>query len=639
MPRAFIILVLLACASLAGAGFAPSQTAVRQGAPSTGIVVGVVVDRMSGRTIPDAIVTVTVPTFGAPATPTASIPQCVMTDPAGRFAFTGLPAGTLLFRATKAGYATQDQRLMVDAAAGMTEIELRDGERITNATLSLTKYASITGRVTDDLGDPVVGVTVRAHRRIFEAGRRRLDYGQGATVQTDDRGIYRVATLPPGEYLVAVPATQVAWPVPVVTDYMMGGTGNIGPLLDTLGSITALGGVRPPMGSPGAQKIGNLVLQSPPGTYFPPDPADPSRATAYQTTFAPGAAVPTAATVVTLKAGDERAGVDVALRLVPTVTVSGSVVGPDGPAPLTALRLMTPSGEFQDSADFASASALSDVSGSFTFVNVPAGQYVLRATKRPSRSEKLPEQYNLWAEQSLTVGTTPVHDVTVSLGRPLTVTGRVVFDGASPKPSNEEMSEHLLLVATDAGILSPAMVDAGSFATWPVRGGRYLLAHTATIGPWSLKSATWQGRDVTRTPIELVDGDVAGVVATFTDRPASIAGTVRDARGAPDTNVTVLLFPAEAAGWIDYGFWPRQFISVQTMLAGRYVMPRVPAGDYFLVAATETIDPRTAVIDLPGSLRDWLNPAFLAAISKSAVRVHVTDGQAQTQDLKTTVVR
>jgi hypothetical protein len=650
VPRLTTLLALMACASLAGAGFSPAQTVPAQPAASTGLVVGVVVDAVSGKAIPDAVVTIALRTTGgAPAPTIANVPQRVMTDPTGRFAFTGLPAAGFVLRATKAGYAAPDNSLRLDPAGGMADLDLRDGERVTNASLSLSKYAAISGRVTDDLGDPVVGVTVRAHRRVFEAGHPRFDYGDRATVRTDDRGIYRIATLSPGEYVVAVPAIQVTWPAAVVTDYMTtGGAGNLGPLLDTLGmaTVNAMGNPRPPMGTMGAQKVGNLVLQSPSGAYYPPDPADPSRAMAYQTTFAPSATIATAATVVTVHAGEERAGVDVALRLVPTVTVSGTVTGPDGAVPLAALRLMTPSSALPDSADFASASALSDASGAFTFLNVPAGQYVLRASKRPSAGQKLPETYKLWAEESLTVGTTPIDGVTVTLQRPFTVTGRVEFEGASPPPSSQELLRPpqplLLLMTADASTAFFVLVDAnGAFASGPVAGGRYLLTSRTTIGPWSLKSAMSQAIDATRTPIELRDGDVTGVVATFTDRPATIAGTVRNAQGTPDKHVTVLLFPAEPAAWAGDGYRPRQFISVITTLAGAYVFPRVPAGDYFLVAATDKVDANTAptIIDLPGSLREWQNPAFLAALSRTAVRVQVADGQAQTQDLKATVIR
>jgi hypothetical protein len=38
-------------------------------------------------------------------------------------------------------------------------------------------------------------------------------------------------------------------------------------------------------------------------------------------------------------------------------------------------------------------------------------------------------------------------------------------------------------------------------------------------------------------------------------------------------------------------------------------------------------------------LRDWLNPAFLRAVSGAAVRVRVTDGESQTMDLKTAGIR
>jgi hypothetical protein len=652
-PRRIQKITFLAFALLLGMASIRGVVVPPQASMPTAVVVGVVLDQTTGRPIPDAIVTVAIRTApGAPAVSGPNVPQQVMTDPTGRFAFTELPGGAFVISATKAGYLPTDFQTSLN-------LDLRNAERITNATLSLTKFASISGRVLDDLGDPVVGVTVRAHRRGFAAGHPRLDYGQ-KTGRTDDRGIYRIATLSPGEYVVAVPAIQVAVPVSTVTDFMTGNRGATGAFLDALGTaaISVIGSPSAAMGSTGAQRMGNVVLQSPPGTYYSPDSGDPSRATAYRTTFAPSTAVPSDATVVILQPGEHRSGVDVQLALVPTVRVTGSVAGPDGAAPLVALRLMIPSGELPDDPDLAPAAAVSDASGAFTFLNVPAGQYVLRAFKRPSANEGLPETYRLWAEDSLTVGTMPMDGVRVTLRRPFTVTGRVVFEGASPQPSAQELTrppQPLLILATvDARDISFAFVDAtGAFATRPVPGGRYLLTSTTTIGPWSLKSATWQGRDITRSPIELKDDEVSGVVATFTDRPARIAGTVRNTQGAPDKGATVLLFPADAAAWTDYGYRPRQVLSVSTSLTGTYAFPRVPAGDYFLVAATErtgttgttgaagAIDATTppSVVDLPGSLRDWQNPAFLAAVSKAAVRVRVTEGEAQTQDLKTTVIR
>ena len=48
---------------------------------------------------------------------------------------------------------------------------------------------------------------VQVFPRWFVAGRKR--YSAGASAATDDRGMYRIANLEPGDYAVGVPAT---WP-------------------------------------------------------------------------------------------------------------------------------------------------------------------------------------------------------------------------------------------------------------------------------------------------------------------------------------------------------------------------------------------------------------------------------------------
>jgi len=606
--------------SLFGWAAEPTQVAPQTPVP-TGVIAGTVVDRSSGRAIPDATVTVTLRT---PDRMTAAL-QRVVADPTGRFAFAGLPAGSLIIQAAKPGYQGAD-----------VYVELHEGERITNTVTTLTKYGSISGRITDDLGDPVIGVTVRAYRRQYEGGYPHFSYG--TSVRTDDRGMYRIAFLEPGDYVVAVPATQISVPAPVMRDWMSGNGGNAigGAMIDTTGMATF-------STIDGAQRIRNSVLQSPIGTYYPPDSNDPSRGMAYQTVFAPSTTTTSAATVVPLQLGEQRTGVDVQLTLVPTVSVSGTVSGPEGPAPLAALRLMTPSSEFPDNPTYAAATTMSDASGAFTFLNVPAGAYVLRASKRPDQDGRQPP--HLWGEESLAVGDKPIDGVRVALRKPFVISGRVVFEGAS-LPSTEEMSrikgdQPLLFVESVGGFdqAGPGIEDAtGSFTTHPLMpGSRYIFLSTIRSTRWSLKSVMWQGKDLTRTPIELKE-DVSGVVATFTDRPGQIAGTVRSADGAPDKTATVLLFPVDAQAWTDYGDFPRQMLRAGPAITGTYSFPRVPAGDYFLIAVVESPAAATA-LDVPGLLRDWLNPAFLRAVSGAAVRVRVTDGESQTMDLKTAGIR
>ena len=75
-------------------------------------------------------------------------------------------------------------------------------------TLQVKKGGVITGTVTDSTGEPVIAARVRTTRvrdehgrRVYQAGRFSLSQGERST---DDRGVYRFWGLPPGTYLVSV---------------------------------------------------------------------------------------------------------------------------------------------------------------------------------------------------------------------------------------------------------------------------------------------------------------------------------------------------------------------------------------------------------------------------------------------------
>jgi hypothetical protein len=115
----------------------------------------------------------------------------------GNFKLTGLSPGIYILLAHAPGY--------VSAETPAEETFHRIGESV---TIGLVKGGVITGRVTDEAGEPVVSVSVTCHRlRNLEektTGSRLdiFDYGTGGV--TDDRGIYRVYGLQPGRYIVSV---------------------------------------------------------------------------------------------------------------------------------------------------------------------------------------------------------------------------------------------------------------------------------------------------------------------------------------------------------------------------------------------------------------------------------------------------
>jgi hypothetical protein len=88
------------------------------------------------------------------------------------------------------------------------------GEKVGDVTIKVFKFGSISGVVTDDIGEPVVGASVRLYRRNLVAGRRVLSQVNGTT--TDDRGVYRLSSLLAGDYYVMLPVVPSSSPRSVV---------------------------------------------------------------------------------------------------------------------------------------------------------------------------------------------------------------------------------------------------------------------------------------------------------------------------------------------------------------------------------------------------------------------------------------
>jgi protocatechuate 3,4-dioxygenase beta subunit len=79
-----------------------------------------------------------------------------------------------------------------------------DGENVENINFALVRGGVITGRVTDADGRPVIEQQVNIYPAEYvESGKQHTVYAIGS-IQTDDRGIYRVFGLPAGRYKVAV---------------------------------------------------------------------------------------------------------------------------------------------------------------------------------------------------------------------------------------------------------------------------------------------------------------------------------------------------------------------------------------------------------------------------------------------------
>jgi hypothetical protein len=327
------------------------------------------------------------------------------------------------------------------------------------------------------------------------------------------------------------------------------------------------------------------------------------------------------------------------LRAVLTSRVSGRLTGPEGTVGLQALRLIPVTHtEYLFSHDgIEAATALTDRTGAFTFLGVPPGQYVLRGNKLPSRGRggrgSAPAEPVFWLVESVAVGN---QDVTISptWREAFTVSGRLVFDGASPPPPQARQAQIPILVESVDQRTIPGTVNqresaldaAGTFTTLPIPAGRYLVRVGGAPAGWALRSVMYEGQDISDTAVDL-KGPTTGVVLTFTDRITSLSGVVRSAQGAGDPTATVMVFTADPAGWQDFGLNPRRLKFARPDASGAFVIRGLPAGDYFVVAIPEE------------DSDNWRSPERRTALSRLATQVRLSEGDTKTQDLRTVVVR
>jgi len=559
-----------------------------------GVITGQIVDAATGKPVSGVLVAL------------RPQPQRVLTAADGRFVFTDLPPGPYTIVATRRGY--------VEGASGRRRpggtsqpVTLTADDRSADVVVRIWKTAVITGVVTDETGDPIVGAQLRALERRTVAGQSRFT-AAGAPAFTDDRGVYRFSDLPPGEYLVATIAPRPAMTRSVYRTIAT----------EPRGGNVVTAAIPDPAK---ALQIGGVLYGLGRGAVTPPPPrAD--RVRMYPPTFYPSSPSPVDAAIVLARSGAERAGVDLQLQPASTVRLAGTLIGPLGAAATTTVELL-PAGFEMLAVDDAALSAVTDDFGRFVFPAVPEGEYTLRASARVGTGAPS-TQSTQFAAMPISASAESV-EVVALLQPGVTISGRFDFSGRGRKPVTRAGSPVVLEPADGDPAPIPSMRSTSTDTTFTVSGvppGRYLVRATASPPGWMFRSAMFGGVDVADTPIEVTQ-DTVGVTITFIDRWSGLSGVARAADGLGDPAATVLLFPANASGWKDYGSNPRRLRSARTTARGEFGIASVPPGEYYVVAIPES------------QSRDWTQPARLNGIASLATHVTILEGEHRTVDLQT----
>ena len=524
--------------------------------------------------------------------------RMTVTDEEGRFSFVSLPSGRFSISAEKAGspQVSYGAKRAFRPGAGLF---LQEGEHASGIVLTLARGAVMTGTVYDEEGAPMPGVPVMAWEvRTALSGERTLDYAgpEPVTYITDDRGAYRAYGLAPGEYTFGTSWYFGAQFFDVRTP--------------TPAELRAA--FSPPAQSP-----------RPPATPAPGPPAPEPTRYNYAPVFAPGVLDPLSADTFTLKAGEERTGVDLRMQFQPTSRIEGTIVDPRG-VPIDVQLSLTRRSPVK--ALNTTQAGPGHTEGKFRFNSLSPGLYTVIAKTRPAGTSAGAVMWAM-ADVSL-IGGEPTL-VTLALQPAAMVTGQLVFEGTDVAPPADLSRVSVRLADVGPGEMngvSATVSAAGAINAPGVIPGRFLLraslpAGVPATGPgWAVRAVTVGGRDVTDRAFDISAAGASDVVVTFTNQVSELSGTLTTAAGAEETDYFVIAMPADRAYWLP---GTRRIASTRPDGKGRYVFRGLPAGDYRIAVTTDLV------------ARDLQEVSTLEQLLPQSLPVTLATGERKSLNIKT----
>ena len=500
------------------------------------------------------------------------------TDAEGRFAFATLPADRYLVAASKQPYLGAIAGARRPARPG-TPVVVATGQTVEGVSIRLPMGAAISGTIAGDRGQPPGRIEVGLQQWRNQGGERVLTMARVISVSPEDGGRYRFYGLPPGEYVVVA-----NWTDP----------GRAGRQLATADVDAALKGAPPAV--------------------------DPTPASAAPPVYFPGTLRAADSVPIVVAAGDDRQGVDFHFENAPPGRIEGSVSTTDGSS-TTGVIVEISTSPRSPTARFSSLGIGPD--GNFGVSGMAPGSYLAIARGRGPTTGQ-------FAAATVEVAGRDVARVVLTMRPALTLTGRLIFDGASA-PSVTGRRVPIQALTSNTGNVAASLTDAaGVFSIQPVLPGRYLIGGPLSFGAsldsvtWTLQSVTADGKDITDLPLDIVDTAPKEIVVTYGDRYQELSGRLSNSSGAAVPDFAVIAFPANKAYWIAGS---RRIVTARPGTNGEFVLSgpglaTLPAGDYLIAAVTD--------IDR----NEQYDPAFLATLVASAVPVTLAPGGKTVQNLQ-----
>lgn len=488
-----------------------------------------------------------------------------ITDWRGRFVIEGIPAGRYLLVVDAPGILTPPQSVRTSPRPKIpqlslsgeqhlfTELVVNGTDSVDNVKIHAVRGGVITGRVVTHDDQPLPRAEIRLLRKhdgkwlpvkftwdVYRMHRKDLF--------TDPNGVYRIAGLPAGDYLVRASESSLE--------------------IDKN-----------------------------------PVPDDVYTSGSFMMAYHPSATSVEEAQPVTVVEGSESTGIDIRFPDRTPYSIAGRVFGPENePGFYARIRI-----ERRDEIGYVDSefdvANYGGMDGSWRIPGVPVGDYVLTVfgpIKQEPREDAgmlgvAPKRLNIRVAN----GDVVVPDI--KLGWGATVSGKMTLDG-KPFKGSEEFFPRLLWAGAGAfdpqsasnpmsssdrysNMGSTTVGEDGSFSIASLAAGKYWFAMSSiTAKKFYLKSLTRKGVDLTQAPIKLKDETVLDdVVVALASDFASIEGelTLSERQAKRSLRAVVVLAPAnDATRRIAPGLQ-----TVQPDVGGKFNFTCAP-GEYFVVALT-----------------------------------------------------
>ncbi|HKY41801.1 MAG TPA: carboxypeptidase-like regulatory domain-containing protein [Pyrinomonadaceae bacterium] len=506
------------------------------------------------------------------------------TNRRGEFRIGGVPAGRYFIGVDSSGFVATDSfinldeimqtRFYVDEMREYFEVVEVDGKTNKRVLVRARRGAVISGNVSYTNGEPAVDHPVTVLRR--RGNHYSMFWTNVSTMQaallTDDRGMFRIMGLPAGEYLVG--ATPMIEHGELVKDESLE-----------------------------ANMIGSSLAM----------------------TFHPSTVRATQATIIRVRAGEERAGVDITIGDGERYKLSGVVRGRDDKRPVAnaSVRLVRKeTNEMVSRAVFWPYSVgmpgvKTDELGRWRLTQVPDGTYII-FVQPPSGYNELPPEARRYSaqQQEIEVSGVDVSNVVIELVDDVTVSGTVTAE-SGPIPRNIFIV--LEREGMNQGVAASAVVERGKFTIRNVPAGQmyFFINLEEDTENFYIKSITWKGKDLLRELLDVgVQTKIEGVEIVLSRLVAHFAIRVRNARGEPVRDISVTLVPLDPARWTR----PETQLFGTTDLNGRCTIIGGP-GEYLVF------------IMPPGVQSSTLQKNEIEEHAATAQRVSLKQGERRTFDL------